>query len=339
MNILFTCAGRRNYLINYFKTALNGKGKVFTADMQASAPAMVDSDKAFIVPPIYEDNYINSLKEICLVNNIVAIISLNDLELPILTKEIKMFKGIGTKIIISSPRVIDICFDKWKTCSFLSSIKLNFPRTYISYNKAIEAVKKSELTFPLIIKPRWGSASIGIEEVDNIDGLFYSYELLLLKIKKSMLSKASSEDYEHSILIQEKLIGIEYGIDIINNLNGDYQTTIVKKKLAMRAGETDKAITQFNDELSSIGSKIGTNLKHIGNLDCDVFYNGKTYTILELNPRFGGGYPFSHLAGVNLPAAMIKWLDGKVNVREFLQYEEGMAFSKYDKLMKVPYNL
>ena len=64
MNILFTCAGRRNYLINYFKEALEGNGKVFVVDMQINAPSMIDADVAIQVPEIYDDNYIECIKNI-----------------------------------------------------------------------------------------------------------------------------------------------------------------------------------------------------------------------------------------------------------------------------------
>ena len=86
INILFTCAGRRNYLINYFKEALKGEGLIIATDMSASAPAMVDADLAITVPGIYDDDYIEVLKTIVKTHQVSAIISLNDLELPIFSK-------------------------------------------------------------------------------------------------------------------------------------------------------------------------------------------------------------------------------------------------------------
>src|SRR5690554_4307815 len=101
MNILFTCAGRRNYLINYFKEALNGCGKVLAADMQKTAPAMVDADMSFIVPGIYDINYIESIENIIKSESVDAIISLNDLELPILSENKSRLEESGCKVIIS----------------------------------------------------------------------------------------------------------------------------------------------------------------------------------------------------------------------------------------------
>ena len=50
---------------------------------------------------------------------------------------------------------------------------------------------------------------------------------------------------------------------------------------------------------------------HIGNMDCDVFMTKSGAYILEMNARFGGGYPFSHEGGCNLPLALINWIKEK----------------------------
>lgn len=335
MNILFTCAGRRNYLINYFKQALNGNGIVIAADMQQSAPAMIDADKAITVPSIYNKEYISSIIKIIKENEVNALISLNDLELPILSTYRKEIEATGIKLIVSDFNVINISFDKWLTIDFLNKIGLKTPKTFISLDEATHAIETGELTFPLIVKPRWGSASIGIESPENLEELKLVYYLQQIKLKRTILNEASQGDIEHAILIQEKLGGDEYGIDVLNDFEGNYVGTFARKKLAMRSGETDKAISVIDSRIDTVGRTIGENLRHIGNLDCDIFdYNGEFY-ILELNPRFGGGYPFSHEAGVNTAAIYVDWLNGIKNIFEHIRYKEKMMFSKYDKLMKV----
>ena len=97
-------------------------------------------------------------------------------------------------------------------------------------------------------------------------------------------------------------------MDVINDLQGNYINTIPKMKYAMRSGETDCAVTVDDQELKTIGKRLSESLHHIANLDTDVFKVGEKYYVLELNARFGGGYPFSHMAGVNLPLAIVKWL-------------------------------
>lgn len=335
-NILFTCAGRRNYLINYFKEALKGNGKIIAADNQSNAPSLIDADIAVLVPSIYSDKYIESLIKICKEHKVNAIISLNDLELPILSKHKKELEKNGTKVIISNELAIEISFDKWKTFEFLTSNGLLSPKTYIDLDKVFLDLSSKELKFPIILKPRWGSASIGIEVVETMEELKYVYELLKIKISRSILNKASNEDVNKSILIQEMINGVEYGIDILNDFYGEYYNTFVREKISMRSGETDKAISIINKEISAVGEKISKGLQHIGNLDCDVFIVEDKIYVLELNPRFGGGYPFSHEAGINTPAIYIDWLNGINDVDKHNNYKANIAFAKCDRLIKIP---
>lgn len=335
MNILFTCAGRRNYLINYCKQALNGQGIVLATDMSKLAPAMSDADISLLVPSIYSEDYIPELLSIVKKYHIKAIISLNDLELPILAHHKQAFADLGAKVIVSDSSVIDICFDKIKTRDFLASIGLNTPQTFTNYNQALLAIKEGQLTFPLVLKPRWGSASIGIEFPESLEEFELAYKLLMIKLKNTILFEASKNELDAAILIQQKLNGPEYGMDIVNDLDQEYFTTVVRKKLSMRAGETDKAVSVIDQRFSDIGEKISTNLKHIGNLDCDVFEQDGELYVLELNPRFGGGYPFSHEAGMNTIQAYLAWLAGEKLESSFNQYKADLVFSKCDRLIRI----
>lgn len=301
--------------------------------MQLTAPALTAADVKIQVPAVYSPNYIDTTLKICKEYQVNALISLNDLELPILAEKKSLFEEIGVKLIISDPEVIDICFDKFRTYNYIKSLGLPSPKTFINYQEALEAIHKGELQFPLILKPRWGSGSIGLEFVDDLEELEIIYRLLQKKIKKSILATASvSDEY---ILIQEVIKGNEYGLDIINDLNGKHCNVSVKQKLSMRSGETDKAITIENETIRCIGRKIGENLKHIGNLDCDILEKDDKYYVLELNPRFGGGYPFSHEAGVNVPLAIVTWLEGKEVDNSILSPSIGKTYSKCDILLNV----
>jgi len=335
MNILFTCAGRRNYLINYFKEALNGEGKVFATDMQLTAPALVDADVALQLPAIYSTDYIPSLINLIKENQIHAVISLNDLELPILSEAKSEIEALGAKVIVSDEEAIKIAFDKWETVKFLEDNCLRSPKTFIDFKEAKQAIEAGELKFPLVVKPRWGSASIGIDFPEDLEELELAYKLQTIRLKRTILAEASKADIDHAILIQEKIPGKEYGMDVLNDLEGNYIGTFVRQKLQMRSGETDKAISVIDERFEKIGKVIGEHLKHIGNLDCDVFeYEGELY-VLELNPRFGGGYPFSHEAGNNTAAIYIEWLKGNSDISQHSNYKEGVMFSKCDRLLKV----
>lgn len=336
MNILFTCAGRRNYLINYCKDVLNGKGKVLATDITYQAPAMADADIALVVPSIYDANYITILVNIIQKYKVDALISLNDLELPILSKNKNYLESFGVKVIVSNEKVINLCFDKLKTHIFLENIGLRSVKTYSTLESAICAIKKGEINFPLVIKPRWGSGSIGMEFPESLEELHLAYSLTKIKLERTILFEASKNDIDFSLLIQEKIVGIDYCMDIVNDFSGKYFGTFVRKKLSSRSGETDKSISVIDERFERIGRIISENLKHIGVADCDLIEkDGTIYFIDDINPRFGGAYPFSHEAGINIIQAYILWLEGKSanHLKKF--YKSGKAFAKCDRLVEI----
>jgi carbamoyl-phosphate synthase large subunit len=198
-----------------------------------------------------------------------------------------------------------------------------------------QALARGEIAFPLVVKPRWGSASIGIEYPEDDEELELAYRFVKKILARTFLSQVSASDPEKSVLIQERLSGQEYGLDVINDLDGRYMNTFVKHKLVMRAGETDRAVTVENDQLKKLGEKIGQKLSHVGNLDCDAIAGSQGLYVLEMNPRFGGGYPFSHIAGANLPAALIAWSNGEQPNSHWLTVKANVKSSKCDRLVTI----
>lgn len=337
MNILFTSVGRRTYLVEYFKNALKNDGKVYVANSNANSPAFLVADESVISPLIYDKNYIPFLLEFCKRKNIDAIISLFDIDLPILSKNITLFKQNGITVVVSEEQVLDICNDKYKTYQFLNENGFNTPKTFIEIDEIKNKLQNNTIKFPVILKPRWGMGSIGIFKADNLEELEVFYKKLSRKIFNTYLKYESSIDVDHAILMQEMIDGQEYGLDIINDLEGNYQNTIVKKKVTMRSGETDCAETVDSLEIKKIGEKLSKTIKHIANLDCDIFVTeDNTIYVLEMNARFGGGYPFSHLAGVNLPRAIIKWLKNEfVDINDLLTAKSNVYGQKDIKIVRI----
>jgi carbamoyl-phosphate synthase large subunit len=332
MNVLLTCAGRRNYLVQYFREALSGSGSILAADANRSASALSEADKAFVVPPVAHAEYVDSIRNICCRHGVRLLVPINDLELPTLAASRDRFIRSGVLPVISSVERIDLCADKLATVEFLRESRLDFPKTYDSLPRALDAVAGGRLAFPVVIKPRWGTASIGIEYANSREELEFGHRWVKSHLARSFLAGVGC-DPEHDVLIQEKLDGQEYGLDVVNDLDGRYITTFARRKLAMRAGETDRAITVVDARLEALGATIGSSLGHVGNLDCDVFDVGGVYHVLEMNPRFGGGYPFSHTAGANLPAALIAWANGRQPNPDWLRIRPNIVVSKCDRLV------
>lgn len=330
-NVLLTCAGRRNYLVDYFRSALGRTGKVFGADSRCDAPVLQKVDKAFQVPAIDHPSYCEQLLELCAKHQVSLLVPLNDLELPLLAREQERFADVGTKVLVSDPAVIETCFDKWATSLFLARHEIPAPLTYLRPQTAREALEQRLIDFPVVLKPRWGSASIGVELAHDLRELELGYELAKRRLSRTILASVSAT--EDCVLIQEYLRGEEMGMDVVNDLSGRHVSTLAKVKLGMRAGETDRARTVKSAEISALGAALGRCLGHVGILDCDLFATLGSLRVLEMNPRFGGGYPFSHAAGANVPAALLEWQRGNEVPEEWLQVVPGVTAAKCDGLV------
>lgn len=333
MNILFTCAGRRNYLLRYFRDALSGGGRVLAADSNENASTMVEADMAFLVPRVDSPDYIDTLLTLCKKQDVGMLLSLNDNELPILAEAKERFRRIGTQVIVSSPEIIELAADKLATLTFAHGLGIATPASHTRLDSAIEAIQHGELHFPLFVKPRWGSASLGVECVHDLEELRWAWQIGLRRLPQNSIHQCTEQ--EGGLLIQSALSGQEYGIDVVNDLQGRYQTTFVKRKLGMRCGETDQAVTENHPELVALGRRLGETLKHVGNMDCDVFLDAGTLYLLELNPRFGGGYPFSAAAGADVPSALIAWARGKAPPRHWDNIRFNVLSSKCERLVSL----
>ena len=327
MNVLLTSVGRRAYMVKYFKEALGEGGQVHVCNSDDKTVAFHYADKSIISPLIYDDNYIPFLLDYCKENKIDILLSLFDIDLLVLAKNKEKFKEIGTNVIVSDKELIEICNDKWKTYEFLKSNGFNVPKTYLTLEDTINALDRGEISYPVVVKPRFGCGSIALSIAEDEMALLYYFRRNTRTINKSYL-KYESASVEDKIIYQECLKGQEYGADIINDLNGKFQNAIVKKKIAMRAGETDIAEIVDEPEILKEAIRLGKLTKHIGNMDTDIFLvDGKPY-ILEMNARFGGGYPFSHMGGCNLPKAIVNWHCGLDVPKEMLISKVGMIAYK-----------
>ena len=310
MNVLLTSVGRRAYLVDYFKKEFGYNSKIICTNSSELSTALSVGDKSYISPMIYEETYIPFLLEICKKEKINILVSLFDIDLPILAYNKDKFENLGVKLILSDLSIIEVCNDKYKMNKFL---KNNFFDTiYTGLSIEDEYIKNnisSEKKF--ILKPRWGMGSLGIYISDEYEEAKYFYKKIRKDIDKSYLRYEAKQDIENSILIQELIEGKEYGLDIVNDLEGNHITTVVKEKLAMRSGETDIAKIVHFPLLEDFGKRIADKTRHIANMDLDLILNDKGIFVIDMNARFGGGYPFTHKAGVNIVKIIKELLEGK----------------------------
>lgn len=333
MNVLITCAGRRTYEIAAFKQAVGIGGRVLACDADANAPAIRMADQAFVVHRIETPEYVDELLALCAQHQIGMVVPAFEPELPILAARRADFEALGTTLLVSSPEVIATCYDKVKTAAFLADCGIRSPRTYLSLEGARTALGSGEVDYPVMVKPRFGVGSIGNHLADDDEELGFFVGQCRKQIARTFLASPSATDPDTAVLIQEAIDGEEYGLDIVNDLDGGYACTFVKRKLRMRAGQTDRAATVGDARLEAIGALIGRGLGHRGILDCDLLVDREGVCVIDLNPRFGGGYPFSHLAGANIPAALIAWAEGRSPNPAWLRVAADVTIARYDQFV------
>lgn len=315
MRILLTSVGRRGYLVKFFKEALGNDGEVWGADNSRYAPAFHYCDETILLPKITATDYVDLLIDFCVKNHIDMIIPLIDPELEILALEKVKFSNSRIMIVISPLETIQIGFDKYLTYEFGKKNGIAVPETVLTIEEALDLIEKKILSWPLVVKPRKGSASANISYCHNQDALKTAFTNCPLP------------------MIQEFIDGDEYGYDIFSNADYRPISVFCKKKLAMRAGETDKARSTNNRELIDLGFKIAQNLKIFGPLDADIMISKSGPKLLEINPRFGGGYPCSHLAGASFPAKLIKIFKKEHIEPDIGSCPEGIYMFKQDEII------
>lgn len=323
MNILLTSVGRRAYMVKYFKQAVAPDGEVHVCNSDDMTVAFRYADQAVVSPMIYDNAYIPFLLEYCKTHQIDLLLSLFDIDLPVLARYKEAFEAIGTRVIVSDAAFVDNCSDKWQTAQYLASNGFDTPRTWLTLEDTLRAIRTGELSYPVIVKPRFGCGSIALEIAEDEEELRYLTRRCLRRVESSYLQYESAAE-EHVLVFQECLQGQEYGADVINDLDGCHVATVVRRKFAMRAGETDIAEVIDHPGINAICQRLGRLTGHIGNLDCDLFVCGERICILEMNARFGGGYPFSHMAGCDLPGAIIRWAKGLDVPEDMLRAQTGV---------------
>lgn len=316
MNILILSAGTRNKVVQYFKKALAGKGKVVATDMQAIAPAIYDADKFYLVPRITAPDYLDIVLDICKKENIDAVLSLIDPELSLLAKNKSRFEELGVKVVGSSYELCEMALDKMQMFRWLTKKGYNCAKSYDDKDSFYADLERGAISFPVFIKPIRGSASISISKVYDRE----TVELLFA--------------HDDNLMIQEFLDGQEIGADVyIDMISGEVVSIFTKKKLVMRAGETDKAVSFKDEELFRLIEQFAKECGWRGQIDIDIFDVGGSYYISEVNPRFGGGYPHAYECGCDHMTMIVNNIDGAINARAIGNYDENVYMMKYNEVM------
>ncbi|MCC8140495.1 MAG: ATP-grasp domain-containing protein [Lachnospiraceae bacterium] len=316
MNVLILSCGTRNKIVQYMKKELKGKGLVVATDMSPNAPALYEADRHYIVPRMTAPGYLDVVYDICRKERITGVFSLIDPELSLLAQHEAEFRALGVTVIGSSYELCERTLDKWQMYCWLEEHGYPCAKSYIGREEFYRDVEQGLISYPVFVKPVRGSASIAIsvaQDRETVDLLF---------------------DHTEGLMIQEYLHGQEIGVDCyIDMQSRDLISVFSKKKLVMRAGETDKGVSFKDPALFALVERFVRESGFTGQIDIDLFDCDGVYYISEVNPRFGGGYPHAYEAGVNHMKYIVQNLAGQANEPQIGNYEDGLVMMKYCEIM------
>ena len=286
-NILITSAGKRVVLVKTFQKTLQEMGldaKVYTVDLKPEmAPAGYVSEECIRVPRCTSDDYMDVLLQICIDKQIGVVIPTIDTELKVLSENRVRFLEQGIQIVISDTAFITTCRDKRLTDSLFHELGIPTPKI----------MDKDHITFPLFAKPYDGSLSANTHLVHDQEELTKD---ILNDPKMLLMEYVNTKEYK------------EFTVDMYYGQDGQVKGIVPRERIEIRAGEINKGITRKNMIVGFLKQRMGTLQGVRGCICLQLFYRLSDHDIkgIEINPRFGGGFPLTYYAKANYAEYIIR---------------------------------
>jgi carbamoyl-phosphate synthase large subunit len=306
-NVLISSAGRRGELVEIFRRVLGGNGRVLTADMSRLSSAGLMGDGHHVVPAVSDPGFLNRMLTLCAENGVRHIVPTIDTELPFYAMNRSRFLEAGITVWVSSPEAVAIAQDKRLTNQFLRDAGLPCPA-----QRDLE--RRDEVPLPVIAKPARGSSSVGLTRVDTEHGF-------------------DSLDRSLDYVVEEIVPGVEFTVDCLVDLDGRCQATVPRRRLETRAGEVSKGWLQANTAVEQVAREVMQALPGaFAVLNVQIFFDVATesLSVIEINARFGGGFPLAYAAGADFPGWMIRHVDGQ-QAQPALTWRPDVVMLRYDQ--------
>ena len=331
MNVLLTSVGRRSYLVEYFKAAVGPGGQVICANSRDSAPARRAADHFHLVPESCAPGYVDAIKALCVAHDVRALFSCHDLDTCVLSRRQLELAELPLTAFLPSPEWNEAALDKLLTYRTLNHQGIACPWTTDDPAEArarMEAAQACGRDYPVVLKARFGFGSLGLRHCTRPEELFSVHAEARAEVEYSSFfsSVAQLQPGQSTVVLQERVAGRELCLDVVNDLSGRHLTTLATEVQAMRAGESDTATTlPVEGPLADLGRRVSALTRHRGIWGVDCIERAGVLHVLDLNPRFTGDYPFSHLAGANIPRALLALVAGESPRPEDLACRSGVS--------------
>ena len=315
--IMFCSCGRRVQLLKFLKQSLGDEITIIGTDNSPMAPALYVCDKKFLVPRIDSAEYVETILNIAKDNHVDAITTLIDPEIEVLAKNRQLFLDNGILPLCPEVKTAGYCFDKYEMFLYLTEKGVRTVLTYDTLDHFKEGLAKNEIEFPVFIKPRSGSGSVGAHKVNNMQQLEADF---------------AKGDFDY--IIQEMMTAGDCDADVyIDCISHEPVAAFSKNKIETKIGGASKTISFKDQKLFDFIKDVCKVLEFNGPVDMDFWYKDGEYYLSEVNPRFGGAYLHAFGAGVNFFKLIANNIDGKQNESIIGQYDDDVIMMMYDAVV------
>lgn len=203
------------------------------------------------------------------------------------TLKSKVEAETGAILMLNDAEVLNVADDKYNTAMALANAGLDHPASAIADDdKALEKLI-DQVGFPLIVKPRKGSASRGLARVDGRDQLAKYLD------PKNVVQECLLPDHE------------EYTVGLYRARGGDVvATTVIRRDLDF--GLTYRGVLVANEEIANYAKRVAGALNAVGSCNVQLRLTDRGPVCFEVNPRFSSTTPIRAYFGVNEPELAIR---------------------------------
>jgi len=308
-HILLLAPGAKVGLARIWKEAIKSRQGLLTAwETDAYAPALSVCHRATAGGALEDGRNLERLHEWCRREKPDLVVPTRHGDLSALATIADSLRAQGTAVAISSNECITLCTDKVATHDWLRRSGFPTPK-----QTTVAALHQSSLQdhLPLMAKNARGSGSGGIR-----------------------LCRSASDfaGLPADWLLQSIAPGIEFTVNTYVDAQGSSVCAIPHERILVQDGEVVRARTVRNPTVMQLARQISELLPGArGPLNIQIFWEESTAraTVIEINPRFGGGYPLAHRAG----GTFVDWL-----LQEYLDHSTPARLDDWEeKLLMVRY--
>src|SRR5690606_35634481 len=247
-----------------------------------------------------EEGFVNFLIEYIKEKQIQALLPMGDRVAEIASKNKEKFKKV-TNLLVPDFDVFMIARDKGITLEYAKKHNVPYPKTY-----KIEDIENDAegIAYPVIIKPRISSASMGIVIANSKEHVIECYKKVDAEYKDPIIQEIIPDVGEH------------YQANLLFDENSEVKASCIKKKIRqfpVTGGTSTFFKTVYNKEIEELFIRFLKGINWVGPAEVEYMIDPRDGIpkFMEINPRLSATIRLSCFAGVDFPYLILQNALGK----------------------------